>query len=66
MIAAGGESHKVTGHGDVLVNFSDKEIKLKNVFYVPGIKWNLLSVGCIADQGYSTEFLACRCYIKDV
>jgi hypothetical protein len=39
MTAAGGESHRVAGHGDILVKFHNGEIKhIKNVLYVPGIK----------------------------
>ena len=38
MTAAGGETHKVAGHGDILVKFHDGEIKhIKSVLYVPGI-----------------------------
>jgi transposase InsO family protein len=61
MTAAGGETHRVAGYGDILVKFHDGEIKnIKNVLYVPGIHRNLLSVGRIADQGYRVEFSSNR------
>jgi hypothetical protein len=54
MTAAGGETHRVAGYGDILVKFHDGEIKnIKNVLYVPGIHRNLLSVGRMAYTGWT-------------
>jgi hypothetical protein len=65
MTAVGGETHKVASQGDILVKFHDGEIKhIKSVLYVPGIHRNLLSVGRIADQGYSIEFTSSKVTIQ--
>jgi hypothetical protein len=66
MIAAG-QSHTVQGKGKVFVQLPDGEIKcIDNVLYVPGVHRNLLSVGCIANQGYTLEFVKSTCIIWDL
>ncbi len=65
-IAAGGEPHKMAGQGDFLVKFTDGEMKaIRNVQYVPRIRRNLLSIECIADQGYLVEFSKDACAIRE-
>jgi hypothetical protein len=67
MIAAGGEAHIVVGKGGVFVKFPNGEIKrIDGVFYIPSIKWNLLFVGCISDQGYIVKFIKSICIITDM
>jgi hypothetical protein len=47
--------------------FMSVEIKrINDVLYVPGIKQNLLLVGCISDQGYTVEFVKNICIIRDM
>jgi transposase InsO family protein len=66
MTAVGGESHKVVGIGHVPVKFSNGAIKtIKNVLYVPGIRRNLFSVGCLIDDGCSVKFYRSKCQVKD-
>lgn len=55
MRTAGNQSLPAEGTG--VVNLSSSgEIKLNNVYYVPGISWNLLSVGAVADSRYTLVF----------
>jgi hypothetical protein len=54
MIVIQGEYHVVAKNGSVFVQFPSGEIKkINNVFSVFGIKQNLLSMGCIANQRYT-------------
>jgi hypothetical protein len=54
MIVIQGEYHVVARKGSVFVQFPSGEIKkINNVFYVFGIKQNFLSMGCIANKGYT-------------
>jgi hypothetical protein len=65
MTAAGGESHRIAGIGNVPMKLSNGEIKtMTNVLYVPGVRRNLLSVGCVTDDGYSVKFYRNKCLIK--
>lgn len=49
--SVGGQSHNVTGVGNVDIQLSSGEIKIvSSVFYAPGITKNMLSVGTLADQ----------------
>jgi hypothetical protein len=58
MLDAAGKAHPVVGKGKVFIQLPDREIKcIDNVLYVLGVHRNLLSVGCIANQGYTLEFI---------
>lgn len=44
------------GIGDVVIRKDGKEIiVIENVFYVPGMKCNLLSVGQLVQKGFSVS-----------
>jgi hypothetical protein len=51
----------------LFVKFPNGEIKRINVvFYVPSIKQNLLSIGCISNQGYILEVIKSIHIIRDM
>jgi hypothetical protein len=43
---ANGKRHESRHIGDAIMKVQGKAIKVKNIRYVPGIKRNLLSIGC--------------------
>ena len=64
--SAGGQSHHVTGVGNVDIQVSPEEIKcVPSVLYTPGITKNLLSVGMLADQRKTLIFRSNGCFIID-
>jgi len=57
--------YEIKGHGDVLVTLLDGKIKnISDVWYVPGIKKNLIFVSKITDQDLKVEFFKSLCIIK--
>lgn len=42
--------------GDVIIPFRDANIRLRNTFYVPGLGYNLVSMGRLADNGIESHF----------
>eukprot|EP00253_Pinus_taeda_P014112 PITA_14112 len=59
--------YEIKGHGDVLVTLPDGNIRnISDVWYVPGIKKNLISVSKITDQDLKVEFFKSYCIIKDL
>ena len=59
--------YEIKGHGDVLVTLPDGKIRnISDVWYVPGIKKNLISVSKITDQDLKVEFFKSYCIIKDL
>ena len=43
--------------GDVILNFDDfRFLEIKNCYYIPVFKRNLISVSCLMRQGYSVHF----------
>lgn len=38
---------------------------MDNVFYVPGLSHNLISLGCIADKGFTLIFDNKRCLVLE-
>ena len=57
----------VKGSGDILVHTKNGDIKhMANVFYVPGLKHNLLSVGQLLKKGYNIQFKKDLCEIKGI
>ncbi|KAJ0586507.1 putative RNA-directed DNA polymerase [Helianthus annuus] len=57
---------EVQGIGEVMISIKGQNKKVKNVFYVKGLKHNLLSVGQLLQKGYKVEFLKEQCIIKDM
>lgn len=51
----------ITGIGNVLIN---NDTSINDVYYVEGLKYNLLSVSQICDSGLQVEFSSYECYIK--
>ncbi|XP_022019233.1 uncharacterized protein LOC110919268 [Helianthus annuus] len=56
---------EVLGSGDVTIKVRGVEKKVPNVFYVEGLKHNLLSVGQLMQKGYEVNFHNHACVIKD-
>ncbi|KAJ0795409.1 putative RNA-directed DNA polymerase [Helianthus annuus] len=56
---------EVLGCGDVSIKVKGIEKKVPNVFYVEGLKHNLLSVGQLIQKGYEVKFSNQECIIKD-
>lgn len=59
--------YEIKGHGDVLVTLPYGNIRnIYDVWYVIGIKKNLISVSKITDQDLKVEFFKSYCIIKDL
>ena len=43
----------------------NEEIKLRDVYFVPGVTKSILSIGQIVDQGYSLLFDHAQCFVYD-
>ncbi|XP_035836117.1 uncharacterized protein LOC118484222 [Helianthus annuus] len=56
---------EVLGCGDVSIKVKGLNKKVPNVFYVQGLKHNLLSVGQLVQKGYEVKFADQECTIKD-
>ncbi|XP_021989247.1 uncharacterized protein LOC110885829 [Helianthus annuus] len=56
---------EVLGCGDVLIRFKGVEKRVPNVYFVEGLKHNLLSVGQLVQKGYEVKFHNHECTIKD-
>ena len=52
----------IIGKGSIILN---KDTPIHDVYFVEGLKHNLLSVSQICDSGYSISFNAKGCYIKN-
>ena len=62
--SAGGQSHHITGVGNVDIQTSSGEIKtIPSVLYTPGITKNMLSVGTLADHNKTLVFRSDGCYV---
>ena len=62
--SAGGQSHNVTGVGNVDIHVPSGEIKtFSSVLYTPGITKNLLSVGSLTDLHKTLVFKATGCFV---
>ncbi|XP_024962791.1 uncharacterized protein LOC112502978 [Cynara cardunculus var. scolymus] len=55
----------VHGSGDIAIKINDKDKKISNVFFVPGLKHNLLGVGQVIQKGYGLQFKDRLCEITD-
>uniref|UniRef100_A0A251VGU8 Putative zinc finger, CCHC-type n=1 Tax=Helianthus annuus TaxID=4232 RepID=A0A251VGU8_HELAN len=55
----------VLGSGDVAIKVRGIDKRVPNVFYVEGLKHNLLSVGQLEQKGYEIKFHNHECVIKD-
>ncbi|KAA0058989.1 integrase [Cucumis melo var. makuwa] len=56
---------QVKGQGDILVKTKKGTKRVTNVFYVPGLKHNLLSIGQLLQRGLKVAFEGDICAIKD-
>lgn len=56
----------VKGNGDVRLRTRSGDKKIQNVYFVPGLKYNLLSVGQLILRGYDIHFKHGSCEIKDM
>ena len=64
--SARGQSHNVTGVGNVDIQVPSGEIKtISSVLYTPGITKNLLSVGSLTDQHKTLVFRDTGCFVID-
>lgn len=64
--SAGGQSHDVTGVGNVDIQGLSGEIKtISFVLYTPGITKNLLSVGSLTNQQKTLVFNSTCCFVID-
>ena len=63
----GVEEFAIVGTGNVQLSFGGKMLMLLNVYYVPGMKFNLLSVSQIMRHGphLDATFSNHKCYIVD-
>ena len=52
----------ITGRGSIMLN---KDTPIRDVYFVEGLKHNLLSVSQICDSGYSISFSDKGCFIKN-
>ena len=63
--SAGGHSHDVTGVGNVVIRLPTGEMQqISHVLYSPSITKNLISIGFLADKGFTLEFRKALCLIK--
>ena len=53
------------GCGDILVQTKKGTRRISNVFYIPGLKHNLLSVGQLFRNGYQVNFKDDVCEIRN-
>ena len=64
--SAGGQSHTVSGVGNVDIQLSSGAIKsVSSVLYTPGITKNLLSVGTLTDHNKTLIFRSNGCFVFD-
>ncbi|KAJ0734970.1 putative RNA-directed DNA polymerase [Helianthus annuus] len=56
---------EVLGCGDVNIRIKGHEKRIPNVFYVVGLKHNLLSVGQLVQKGYDVRFNDKGCTLND-
>uniref|UniRef100_A0A251SDS7 Putative zinc finger, CCHC-type n=1 Tax=Helianthus annuus TaxID=4232 RepID=A0A251SDS7_HELAN len=57
---------EVLGSGEVMIIIQGRSKRIQNVFYVKGLRHNLLSVGQLIKKGYMVKFQEGKCIIKDV
>ncbi|XP_073103300.1 uncharacterized protein [Elaeis guineensis] len=63
---ANDSTNPVTGKGQILINLKNEDHKyISSVFYVPGMKSNLLSKGQLAKKGYAMNLCGNQLFILD-
>ncbi|KAG6465891.1 hypothetical protein O3G_MSEX015473 [Manduca sexta] len=62
---ANGEKLFTVGQGEVKVRLTNGIRTIKDVFYVPNLSANLLSVSCLVNKGYKVIFYKDKCKIFD-
>jgi hypothetical protein len=67
VIFGGGEEYTVIGKGNVQISFGEKMLIFLNVYYMPGMELNLLSVSQIMwhNPQLDVNFSNHKCYIVD-
>jgi len=55
----------VTGKGNINVQTKDGSKRIQDEYFVPGLMYNLLSVGQLIQKGYDLHFKNTTCIIKD-
>ena len=55
----------VMGKGTIVVKSKKGQRYIHDVFYVPGLALDLLSIGKLVEKGYSTLFENSKCVIYD-
>lgn len=55
----------VEGRGDILIQSKQGSKRVSDVYYVPGLKHNLLSVGQLLQKGHHVLFKQGECEIRD-
>ncbi|KAI3708725.1 hypothetical protein L2E82_38127 [Cichorium intybus] len=55
----------VYGIGEIIINTKQGNKRIQNVYYVPELKHNLLSVGQLLQKNYELHFKENSCMIKD-
>ena len=66
IISTGGHSHDVTRIGNVAIRLPSGGIqKVSHVLYSPSITKKLISVGYLANKGFSLEFIRNKCIIRN-
>lgn len=67
VVIANGEKVEITGKGSINICIGTKnhslEVELQNVFLVPGMESNLISVRKITEKGFSVNFSGRKCQI---
>lgn len=67
VILGDNSTHNIEGVGNVKIQLtSGRSANIKNALLVPNLAKNLLSVGCLADQGFKMEFFKDKFFVKDV
>lgn len=62
---ANGEKLPTAGQGNVRVKLQDCERTIRDVYYVPNLSANLLSVSSLVKKGYTVTFNKQKCIVSD-
>lgn len=63
LTTVGGEKYKIEGIGDGYLCIREGQIKLDDVFYIPSLEQNLMSVGTLTDKGNMVVFMKDKCFV---
>ena len=62
-ISAGGQSHPIQDQGSINLSTNGEVKQVSSMYYVPGLNYNLLSVGQIAELGCLIMFDKQKCVV---